>query len=385
MNRLMGSGESNSPLSDQRLRVLKACRLQKSDKIPKGEFGIEPALCRRLLELVGHDAGKIMGNKFSIREEKDLFAKGLSGPGETKMANLIPVLEVLSMDLTAINPGFPPRQKRGKDKRGRRYWIDFWGNEVVEVGNSLATVVPACSEIRQLLRYNWPVLGKIIAEPIERWSQETPYFIFSQIPGPFSLLGGLSSFLDFLGYTQAYPEEIKQLATVTGKWLEALIERCIKAGAQGIVINEDLAYDRGPWIAESAFRKIFFPALGEMVRFTQKRGVPILLHSDGNIRSLLPDVVDMGFDGIHSLQPSAGMRLVEVKAEYGTRLCLMGNLDCDYLLPQGSIEEIKTATLETLRVGAPEGGFIFSSCAGILSAEWPAENVLAMYRAAENF
>lgn len=53
------------------------------------------------------------------------------------------------------------------------------------------------------------------------------------------------------------------------------------------------------------------------------------------------DIVDCGFDAIQSLQPSAGMDIAKVKKEYGDKLCLIGNVDLNYLLPFGTPEEVE--------------------------------------------
>ena len=45
------------------------------------------------------------------------------------------------------------------------------------------------------------------------------------------------------------------------------------------------------------------------------KNVPVFLHSDGNVNAVLEKVTEAGFDGIQSLQPSAGMDIGEVKNE----------------------------------------------------------------------
>lgn len=359
------TARDNHPLSDRQIRVLQALRRRGVDQVPKGEFGIEADLCQRIIDI--KDGRKVKPECFS------------------EMSRLIRVLEILAMDFTAVNPGLPSRQQLGRDSRGRKLEIDFWGNQVAAVGVSKGIVVPACSGIAELVHYQLPGLERVDFGPIKRWSQETPFFIFTQVPGPFSLIGSLTSFLDFLGYTVANPNELKNLAVTVGKWLGELIGQCISFGAQGIVITDDLAYDRGPWINLKALEQLFFPVMAELVSGAKQRGIPVVLHCDGDVRSLLPYVAGMGFDGIHSLQPSAGNDLGEIKVKFGSRLCLMGNLDCNYLLPEATVSEVVAATCETLQVGSPGGGYILSSCAGILSGDWPAENILAMYQTAEKF
>jgi uroporphyrinogen decarboxylase len=74
------------------------------------------------------------------------------------------------------------------------------------------------------------------------------------------------------------------------------------------------------------------------------------------------------------------MDLGEVKAKYGERVALKGNVDCAQLMTFGTPEEVLEATRETLRKGMPGGGFILSSSNSIHSAVKP-ENYAALIQA----
>ena len=71
------------------------------------------------------------------------------------------------------------------------------------------------------------------------------------------------------------------------------------------------------------------------------------------------------------------MDLAEVKAKYGDRVALKGNVDCAHLLSFGTVEEVKAATIRALEQGMPGGGYILSSSNSIHSAVKP-ENYAAM-------
>ena len=69
--------------------------------------------------------------------------------------------------------------------------------------------------------------------------------------------------------------------------------------------------------------------------------------------------------------------LGEVKAKFGQRVALKGNVDCAQLMTFGTPEEVVEATREALHKGMPGGGFILSSSNSIHSAVKP-ENYVAM-------
>ena len=166
--------------------------------------------------------------------------------------------------------------------------------------------------------------------------------------------------------------------------IRILQKKAIACGAHGILVSDDMAYNTGTLLSPAMLRKLFFPALKTLAARIKAEGALVFLHCDGNITEILQDIVDCGFDGLHALQPSAGMSLQAVKQDYGDRLCLMGNIDLDYTLPFGSPEEVRQAVKKAIESAAPGGGYILSTC-NILTQDIPAINALAMYEAAEEY
>ena len=94
--------------------------------------------------------------------------------------------------------------------------------------------------------------------------------------------------------------------------------------------------------------------------------------------------VEEGFDGINPLEPIAGMDLAEVKQRYGDKLCLLGNIDCGYILSKAPIEEVEADVKRCLRDGAPGGGFVLMSSNSLHASVRP-ENYRAMVETARRY
>ena len=109
----------------------------------------------------------------------------------------------------------------------------------------------------------------------------------------------------------------------------------------------------------------------------------IIKHSDGNVWPILHDLVEVGFDGIHPIQPQC-MDIGEVKAYLGGSACIIGNIDCRDLLPFGTEEDVAKTVKETIEVAAPGGAYIISSSNSIHPGCKP-ENYIAMVRAAHEY
>ena len=112
------------------------------------------------------------------------------------------------------------------------------------------------------------------------------------------------------------------------------------------------------------------------------KDVPVFAHSDGDLNSVMHKYVELGFDGIQSLQPSANMDIAQIKREYGDQLCLWGNIDLNYVMCFASPEEVKRVVQEIISIAGDNGGFILSTCNSMVDCI-PPENVLAMMEAAE--
>ncbi len=164
----------------------------------------------------------------------------------------------------------------------------------------------------------------------------------------------------------------------------AMVRRAIRAGADIVVLGDDYAHNGGPMMSPAHFREFIFPRLRKMVDAIHEEGALCIKHTDGHIWPILDMIVDAGPDGLNPIEPVAGMDLKEVKACYGNRVCLVGNVDCGELLSHGTTEQVEQTVRKCIADGAPGGGFILSSSNSIHSSVRP-ENYLAMVRAGQKY
>ncbi|HID22945.1 MAG TPA: hypothetical protein EYP14_11175, partial [Planctomycetaceae bacterium] len=179
------------------------------------------------------------------------------------------------------------------------------------------------------------------------------------------------------------PKLVHGLARVATDFVLAAIDMAVDFGADVIVVPGDLAGEHTTIMSPEHFREYTKPYHREMVEHAHKRGVKIVKHSDGNIWPILDDLVEVGFDGIHPIQPQC-MSIAEVKQYLRGKACVLGNIDCRNLLPFGSEEDVVQTVKETIERVAPDGGFIISSSNSIHPGCKP-ENYVAMARAAHEY
>ena len=347
----------------RRERVLAAIQHKEPDKVPKGEIGagIDEQLIRQLLD-------------------KDYDP---SGTDDATFHNWKAVRELLHIDLVSVGLDLPPDEPTGELFHGHPVYRDGWGRTYIKAQGASRTVKPVLEDIREV--YNWepPSLENARTDTIRRWVEETDFFIFPCVNGAFEISYEILRFEDFMIWCHTCPREVELWTEKITRHGAEAAKIAVEAGAHGIVIADDLAYNSGTMIAPEMLRSMIFPYLKWEVQQIKELGVPVFLHTDGNINAIMQDIIEMGFDGTQALQPSAGVDIAQIKQDYGDRLCLMGNVDID-LLGRGTPQQIEQAVKELIEVAAPGGGFILSS-SNELGTETSVENALAMYRAGERY
>ena len=109
-------------------------------------------------------------------------------------------------------------------------------------------------------------------------------------------------------------------------------------------------------------------------------------HCCGSIRSLIPSLIESGFDILNPVQCSAAnMDAQELKDEFGDRIVFWGGgVDTQKTLPFGTPQQVREEVLRRCEIFSKNGGFVFSSIHNI-QANTPVENIAAMIDAVHEF
>jgi uroporphyrinogen decarboxylase len=195
----------------------------------------------------------------------------------------------------------------------------------------------------------------------------------------FSLPRYLMGMENLLMAIVAAPDLVQALVDMSVEINLSMAKELVARGVQFVYTGDDVAATKGPLMSPRHFRKLFYPGLCRVMQGYKNLGLYVIKHTDGNLWPIMDMIVDSGIDCLDPIDPVAGMDLAEVKAKYGSRIALKGNVDCANLMTFGAPEETVDATKETLRKGMPGGGFILSSSNSIHSGVKP-ENYIAMLR-----
>jgi len=172
------------------------------------------------------------------------------------------------------------------------------------------------------------------------------------------------------------PELVRRTVDAVGAVVLDVAERLAAIeGVGALFFGEDMGFKTATMLSPDVLRDYVFPWHRRIVDAAHARGKPILLHSCGNLRSIMDDILDIGWDGKHSFE-DAIQPITEAKELYGDRIALLGGIDMD-LLARGSEEAVRARVREVVAACAPGGGFAIGS--GNTVANYiPLANYLAM-------
>ena len=127
----------------------------------------------------------------------------------------------------------------------------------------------------------------------------------------------------------------------------------------GARLSDDLGYRVSPLISPALYRELVLPHHKRLCDHFATHGLKTALHSDGNVAPLIPHFLEAGFAALHPLEVKAGLDVRTLKAQYGGRLVLYGNIDVRKLA--GTLEEVEQEVVTKVTAGKKGGGYIFHS------------------------
>ena len=146
------------------------------------------------------------------------------------------------------------------------------------------------------------------------------------------------------------------------------------------MVGEDLGTQDDLMYSPQHIREYFLPRMKRMMKLVHDGGAYVMTHSDGAVRKVIPDLIEIGMDILNPMQwRCKGMDREELKRDYGDKLVFHGAMDNQGTLPFGSSEDVRHEVLENLAILGAGGGWIMAPCHNLQSTT-PLENIVTMYK-----
>jgi len=208
--------------------------------------------------------------------------------------------------------------------------------------------------------------------------------ILGGVLGPFSTTWLLLGFEKICYSLCEDPELFHDVMKISNDYFKEAARRSVEAGCIGMWVSEDLGDSKSGFFSTEDFREHCLPYLNDLIEYVDGLGVPVLLHSCGNINAYLDDLAQTRIVSVHPIQRTAHMDLKTIKANFGKRFCLIGNIDSSRTLPFGTPSEVAAEVREAIDIAVPGGGFILASDHSLHDGI-PVENIVEMFRTGKEY
>lgn len=159
-------------------------------------------------------------------------------------------------------------------------------------------------------------------------------------------------------------EEPEALGEVFMRYTDMIIslaQEALDAGIDfdGAFFYGDVGYRNGLLFSPKIYDALLFPAHKKMCAFFNSLDKPVILHSCGQIKSLIPRFIEAGFSAIQPLEAKCQQDIRDLRELHGRQITFFGNMDVRAL--SGGRDDIRAEVTGKLEACARQGSYIFHS------------------------
>ena len=206
------------------------------------------------------------------------------------------------------------------------------------IGEVKHPTVPDLSRWRETMRPPWETLPTDLPaarRQVEQACTTTDTFVFmAGCPNPWERYQFLRGTAEAMADLAESPDEAAAMIAEIHRFYMAEMEFWASTSVDGLMFMDDWGAQKGLLISPRMWRRFFKPLYADYCRVAHAAGKKVFMHSDGDIVSILPDLVEIGLDALNS--QLGCMDLAKVAAAAKGRLTFWGEIDRQHALPSGA-------------------------------------------------
>jgi uroporphyrinogen decarboxylase len=150
-------------------------------------------------------------------------------------------------------------------------------------------------------------------------------------------------------------------------------------------LGDDVASQQSLLVNPNLWRALVKTYLAEQVQVVHQNNMKVLFHSCGAVRTILPDLIDIGIDALLVFQTTArGMDARSIARDFGGKLVFYGGVDIQRLLSSATPEMVTAEVVKNIKAFEPYGGYIVANSHHSVDTI-KGENIEAMCRTAQAY
>ena len=269
---------------------------------------------------------------------------------------------------------------------------DRWG--VIERfgrdGKYVEWVSGPFAEIRDLDAFDWPGDSVLVddaglARRVAEFQQAGFWVIGGPVVNPFKQSWRMRGMADFLCDYVADPAFVEAIYERMLEFNLPICRRLAAAGVDMISFYTDVAMQDRMLVPPDRWRQLDKPLWRRIIGQTRqiKPDVRFFFHSDGDIRPIIGDIIELGFDVLNPIQPEC-FNPAEIKARWGGRITLDGGGSVQRTLPFGTVDDVRAEVDFLMKTCAYDGGYILRP-SNFTQFDSPVQNVAAFFETARDY
>ncbi len=267
--------------------------------------------------------------------------------------------------------------------------VDDWGIEWVKGGafNQIRTFPLRDSSEETIRAFEHPIhkMDELMSnmDPLMPYADE--YFIGCDIsPCLFEMVWRLQGMEDTIMNLIDEPELSEIMLNKSLQFAATLAEEAIsRYPLDWLWTGDDVAGQQSMIMSPACWREMIKPKLAKLFDIGKRNNLWVAHHCCGALYSIIPDLIEIGMDVLNPVQCNCpDMDALDLKKEFGQHISFMGGVDTQYLLPNGTADQVYGETSKLIEGMTSDGGGYILAASHSIPPETPIENIFAMYRAA---
>ncbi|MFZ5879634.1 MAG: uroporphyrinogen decarboxylase family protein [Chloroflexota bacterium] len=375
-----------------RERVLAVLNHETPDRVPivlgpSNATGVKMGTYRRIKELIGVQS-----------EDRYIYDWPELGTADMDEATL----DRLHSDVRGVLDLEPASvMERNRQREPHSPHFNSWGGGAIESepGSWFPGIHPLenATTLEELEAHAWPDMddptrvahvsarAKQLADENQYGIVATPWLLF-----PLERAFEMQRMDKFLMNMVKHPDFARALLEKNASMCKTLMGHFLRECGDNIdiiKIGDDLGMNTSLLMSPKMYRAILKPIHADYIAFIkQHTKAKLMFHTDGDILPLIPDFIEMGVDILNPIQTSAGKMsdLQALKTQFGKDIVFCGAIDNLQILPFGTPQQVRDEVKRVISVLGEGGGYMLGAVHTVMN-DVPAENVLAMVDAVEEF
>ncbi len=171
------------------------------------------------------------------------------------------------------------------------------------------------------------------------------------------------------------PSFVEELFDAILEFDLAVVRRMCRFPVDAFHFGDDWGQQKGLIMGPGMWRRVFKKRLRRLYDAVHEAGLPVSIHSCGDITELIPDLIEIGVNMVSPLQAEA-LDFAFLKREYGRDLTFWGGVSTQKTMPSGSAEDVRVEIRSRKEVLGKGGGYILAP-SHELQGDVPLGNILA--------